>query len=68
MPTQTRQATMRQENYAGDDENVTKVQGILLRNLLSSSKNRTLSNNILRVQEFVIVKSKSCLRDLLNKT
>jgi len=59
---------MRQENYAGDDEKVTKVQGILLRNLLSSSKNRTLSNNILRVQKFVIVKSKSCLRDLLNKT
>jgi len=58
---------MKQENYAKDDKKITKVQEISLETLLSSSKNRILSNNILRVQKFAIVKSKDRSQNLLNK-
>ncbi len=35
--------------------------------LLLLSKNRTISNNILYIQKFAIVKLKDCLQNLLNK-
>jgi len=65
---QTRQTTIKQENYAKNNKDVIEVQKTLLEILLLSSKNRTLSDNILRVQESAIIKSSNCSRDLLNKT
>jgi len=68
-PPQTRQATTRQEdNIAGDNnDEVTKVRGTSSETSSSSPKDRQLFDDILRVQELVIVKSKDRSRDSLNK-
>lgn len=51
------------------DDDVTEVQEILLEILsLLSSEDESDSDNILRVQESAIGKSKNCSRDSLNKT
>ncbi len=67
---QVRQATTKQKYYTIENSNVTKILKILLEILsllLLLSKNKELLNNILRVQEFAIVKLKNCLQNLLNK-
>ncbi len=67
---QVRQATTKQKYYTIENNNVTKILKILLEILsllLLLSKNKELLNNILRVQEFAIVKLKNCLQNLLNK-
>jgi len=66
-PPQTRQATARQEDHAKDDEDVTEVQGTPPGTPSSPPEDRTLPDDILRVQEPAIVKPKGRSRGSLNK-
>ncbi len=65
---QTRQTAEQENNIANNNNNkITKIQQILSEILLLLFEDRQLSDNILRVQESIIVKSKDCSRNLLNK-
>jgi len=69
-PSQARQATARQEDHAIRGDDVTEVQGTppeILPPPSSSPEDRGLSDDILRVQEPAVVKSKGRPRGLLNK-
>jgi hypothetical protein len=68
-PPQTRQTTMGQEDNTADDNNdeITKVRGTPPENSSPSPADMQLPDDILRVQEPAIVKSKGRPRGSLNK-